>query len=728
MARTKRQARLAFSPVHTSSPSNSHAIQEHGQRKYAKVSYEGSQHDKKRRRLDLSDDDVIQELGFPTPDKSSQLPPPSNPPNASLLSDIHLESESVSSSARLSGPWGKRRAKQGRLNFSNHIGTKLEESEKENNDGSRSDSSSGSDRISRVYSNTNKRRTSGHKSGIFSSQKQRSQPSDNDQSEDEALSSAHSTSDQSSSLKRLRKGTRGSQTESSTRRPHKEPFDPKESNAKSSATSTRRQISQINVDFAESESSGDDAPELYSSPTNKRKSKKELFKNDGFVVFSDSDETFDAMSKAETKPRKGRLLQRRRESTKSEQSDVEEVEKPRRRRLKRKPRTFTLQEQEDLEEDLEFLQSSPPSANASSVARKANPRLVALEALKRKRAGLDPTGPTTSRPDDAKSQGYFVSDASDDESANGQDEHDENESITSATASRHAFAPEDEDDDFIVEDDEDEPLGAPDDDIELPIYLTGITRMKPKQLFRYAVEWMVQKKLNPAYSQDREIYAITFKKLNDEVKGLAGSTFTSSAWTRDFTISLQARPGIELTEMGGLGMGLELDKCQACNRSGHPATFQIKFTGRPYNPETLEPLEQDGYSDYESNDNESDGSSISREEFDAKDRLVPSASRTYNVGRFCKDNALTAHALEHWKYQLNSWIVDWLENEGYLTDKKIVKRDRWDEPRRRKYAKKVVETMEATGQIKALWRQFRDEVDGARGMKSGWTGAQDNDY
>jgi hypothetical protein len=51
MARTKRQARLTFNPLPTSSPTSSPAAQQHEERSYANVEYEGSPRKSKRRRV-----------------------------------------------------------------------------------------------------------------------------------------------------------------------------------------------------------------------------------------------------------------------------------------------------------------------------------------------------------------------------------------------------------------------------------------------------------------------------------------------------------------------------------------------------------------------------------------------------------------------------------------------------------------------------------------------------
>ena len=85
--------------------------------------------------------------------------------------------------------------------------------------------------------------------------------------------------------------------------------------------------------------------------------------------------------------------------------------------------------------------------------------------------------------------------------------------------------------------------------------------------------------------------------------------------------------------------------------------------------------------------------------------------------RFCKANAEIAHALSHWRYHLNEWVLDWLQNEGYTTAEKILEREKWNIRKKRDYANEVVDTMERKGEIKALHRDFKHNVEAARDAK-----------
>lgn len=149
-----------------------------------------------------------------------------------------------------------------------------------------------------------------------------------------------------------------------------------------------------------------------------------------------------------------------------------------------------------------------------------------------------------------------------------------------------------EDEDFI--DDDDDTLGVPDEALHLiPLEFTRASRKPLKDHFKDAVEWLVHRKINPGFDRDNEVYVTAWRRLSDEVTGLANSKFISSVWKPDFYKALKARPYIEQLELGPGHLAVEMEHCQACGRSGHPATWSIQFMGKPYNPKTLDEVESD---------------------------------------------------------------------------------------------------------------------------------------
>lgn len=161
---------------------------------------------------------------------------------------------------------------------------------------------------------------------------------------------------------------------------------------------------------------------------------------------------------------------------------------------------------------------------------------------------------------------------------------------------RQSRAPDDndnsEDEDFI--DDDDDTLGVPDEALHLiPLEFTMASRKPLKDHFKDAVEWLVHRKINPSFERDNEVYVTAWRRLSDEVTGLANSKFISSVWRPDFYKALKARPYIEQMELGPGNLAVETENCQACGRSGHPATWSIQFMGKPYDPKTLDEVESD---------------------------------------------------------------------------------------------------------------------------------------
>jgi hypothetical protein len=395
------------------------------------------------------------------------------------------------------------------------------------------------------------------------------------------------------------------------------------------------------------------------------------------------------------------------------------------------------EEREELREELAFLRSSPLRITHD---KPKNKRQEALEALRRKRAGS--TQEPSSTParktrtiveSDSDSELEVIKEEPDsDEVGDPESAVEDEEEESDRDANALDMFQEDEDDTGFIDDDPDAIIGEPDvEHAQLPMQFSSMSRAKPKELFKYAVEWMVMKKIHPAFNSADEIYELTFRKLGDEVKGLASSKFTSAAWTPDFTKAINARPELIVNEIGGARRDFLNDHCEACNRKNHPATFELSLTGAPYNPDSLEPLEPDSDSN---SDSDSDASSLSADSeaalngekptYDARGERIPPASKTFTLGSTCKANAQVAHTLHHWRYHLNDWVKGYLSSNGYLTPEKLVKRDKKSDRKREREARKIVDEMEGKGEIRKLHRLYKDQVtfavEAQNDFKRGW--------
>ncbi|KAK8248930.1 hypothetical protein IWZ00DRAFT_509542 [Phyllosticta capitalensis] len=485
----------------------------------------------------------------------------------------------------------------------------------------------------------------------------------------------------------------------------------------------------VESDLGEAESSGDEV--MASSPGVKPKKAK----GRGVVEVYSSDEE----ESEEEGPRR-RTRRNPRQSTASESEEDDMPTSTKRRRQRRRAdsdseddevtsgRMRSHQEKEDLEEDLEFL--GTPAKSSRTTPRQKTARELALERLKRSRAGEKVDSVQDEEQEQPRRRRALYDTDSESETVDALDEEEgeEDEEIDDDDmgqdevrpaihqASSVAMFQENDDDLDFIEDNEDDTLGVPDEEAQIPLEFSSISRRKAKDLFKFAVEWMVQKKLNPGFAMTDEIYKLTFRKLDDEVRALSDSKFTSSAWTKDFTRALHARPFIEVMEITGPGRSLLGEHCAACNRTNHPATWDIRFTGKPYHRETLEEIDDDD-DDEDSDDDDADDS----KSYNSQGLTIPASDRVFSTGVHCKTNAQTAHALAHWRYHLNEWVVDYLRMEDHLTPEKIVERDTWSTKQRQRYANEVVDDMAARGEIKRLHHDFRTEIDHARNAKqAGW--------
>ncbi|ROW12842.1 hypothetical protein VMCG_00554 [Cytospora schulzeri] len=257
-------------------------------------------------------------------------------------------------------------------------------------------------------------------------------------------------------------------------------------------------------------------------------------------------------------------------------------------------------------------------------------------------------------------------------------------------------------------DDEDDTIGVPEEALyHMPLQFTRASRKPLKAHFRDAVEWLIHRRINPAFERDDEVYRTAWTRLNDEVMGLANSKFISAVWRPDFYRALKARPYFETIELGAGHLATEFEKCQACGRSGHPATWAINFKGKPYDNWTLDEIEKE--SDSEDSDGESDGV-----DYDADGNRLPPEDKEFFVGANCNSNAETAHCLLHWKPALRDWVNDYLERGGWLAPEKLAEREKMKAKKRRRLADEIVEDCDQRDIIKRLFADFKHNIEMAQ--------------
>ncbi|KAF3894390.1 Transcription factor IIIc-like protein [Trichophyton interdigitale] len=369
----------------------------------------------------------------------------------------------------------------------------------------------------------------------------------------------------------------------------------------------------------------------------------------------------------------------------------------------------------DLEEDLEILRPSnvieSRTRGTPSISTAKAERQRQLELLKRRRAG--DKSKTTDKNENSSNDNNPDSPDESEDNGDSEDTSSSEDSQMDVDSDAEPALPEDLDQydaDFVLEDDEGE-LGVPADEIEVPFEFTRHRYKRLKDHFRDVVEWMVHNKINPTFRRDDAVYEMAFRKVKDEVTGLAGSQFVSSVWNKGFIGSLKARPRIVVLPYPIT----EGHPCDACNRSKHPASYDIRFDGPPYSQETLESIVEDDSSDDQASD------SMDRENVDCEGNMIPNENIHFYLGRHCKSKASMAHTLIHWRYHLNEWVVGYLERMGILDGSEILQREHWSQKKRTKYANEVVDAMVEAGEVDRLWRDFNLNLKTARSSTVGYS-------
>ncbi|KAI9718029.1 MAG: hypothetical protein M1812_004287 [Candelaria pacifica] len=400
----------------------------------------------------------------------------------------------------------------------------------------------------------------------------------------------------------------------------------------------------------------------------------------------------------------------------SHETDSDEESQPlitptRKRRYSMPKPLASQQDLEDLEEDLEVLHESNLEARRTrtrSTPAKKEKAKRRLEILRQRRAGEKVTTVSSSSDgEQGPKRGIYDSDSEElSLSDNGDESPLEEGNVSGIEAIRETLRSDrrDEYDADFVDDGEEDTIGAPLGLEDIPIEFTRHAHKRLVEHFKDAIEWMVHNKLNPAFARDDPLYRVAFRRLDDEVKGFTASKFVSAAWNPEFIRALQSRPVFYEMELPIA----ERNKCDACNRSGHPTKFQVQFGGKSYHRENLEDVSE------ASDDDSDEDDARSR---DSQGNSIPSTEVQYFVGRFCKANAETAHSLIHWRYHLNQWVIEHLKEENHFSAEKVVQRESWAVKRRQKYANGVVDAMEEAGEIGSLFKDFKTNLDSARNAK-----------
>ena len=520
----------------------------------------------------------------------------------------------------------------------------------------------------------------------------------------------------SSKRRKLVRGGQVKQAETPTRHSRHLRSESTESQARSSPlfqSFTEQASSGILGEIGEAETTGDEDVPLSTAPARKR---TQPGVHTDVVISDNSDEDIFAP----TSTRRQRKAKARDDFvvdddivellTSEEDAPAPGSQRPRKLKRPKTPKR-SQQEQEEIDDELADLQDSDTPQKQSRtrggpVTTQRDKNRQYFELLKRRRAGE-----MVSQLEDSDSL-----EIEEEEEVHGVDldniVHGHSVYGISDAGSAHSSVDtdveadliDDPDDDFIEDDSPSrERLPHPD----IPIEFTSFATAKPRELFPHIVEWLVKNKLAPAFSRHDALYQLAFDKIDNEVKGQAGSRLISSSWGEIFKYVILARPNMQVSYLPFTED--DSHTCDACNRTNHPATYDFIFSGQAYDKDSLEPIENDSEEEEESQDELAETAS-----HDAAGHILAPVQRHFYLGKYCAANAEMGHKLVHWKHQLNHKLLTYLEEQGVLTPEAILAREKMNKKKREREAEGIVDTMRDTGVVDQLWSDFKDDLADAR--------------
>ncbi|KAG2368606.1 hypothetical protein BDR07DRAFT_1325025 [Suillus spraguei] len=272
------------------------------------------------------------------------------------------------------------------------------------------------------------------------------------------------------------------------------------------------------------------------------------------------------------------------------------------------------------------------------------------------------------------------------------------ESESSSGEHEHA----DQDDDFIVEDDEHGVLTT-----QLPIAFSMNTHQDLAHQFKIVCQLFVhvavrspsdRRPFMKKMMETQEYFSVPLQVARRKLSGMKDSLVTSSVWKPQFKRPLERYPRFELVRMK-----FSVPQCEACNLGRRKSTFIGRVSGKPY----------DKY-DFESED-ESSSSSDS----DFHDIVHKPSGKQFYLGRFCAARTRVFHEFSHWEYHLYHSLLRQIDE--VLDDNRSFVRIAFsggvEPPKNMRDADKVMDWLDQRRSIEFEWQRIRELMDKARNLE-----------
>ncbi|KAI5819549.1 hypothetical protein BZA77DRAFT_304325 [Pyronema omphalodes] len=376
------------------------------------------------------------------------------------------------------------------------------------------------------------------------------------------------------------------------------------------------------------------------------------------------------------------------------------------------PDDASTTDEEDLESDTELAKNTPVLESRTRGPRKKNPRQTALAKLlkdRSRKAGLSSPGGNCSDgssefsnsddddDDDERNKKIHIipSDSDLSSDANTAEDKDRNNENNLLSDSSETYPTGDLDadiPDFIVDDSDGSFLGSP-ADVEIPLEFTSASHASNRTQFLIYASYLLRHLLFPMLTTKDTRARNAEHRLNQLVIGLNNSVIISGAWRPEFTRALKERPNKEIRHFF-----ITTGHCDACNRNNQHCKHSLQFTGRRYDPDTLEDL-----SDTED-----------EEEVDRNGEELAPESKVWVLGSSCYRRAKEAHTLAHWKKELREWVKAEMVRRKVVTEdgeNNIENLEEMEDEEKERVGLNIAKELEV--ELDSLYDDFRNTIKAA---------------